>query len=139
VTEGFLTPTRAAHRLQLSIQQVHPLVQRYPDAGVSGLTSRKRGQPSNHQLRTGLEQRAPTAIREHYQDFGPTLAAEKFAECHGLPLPKETVRRIMMDAGLWTPRRQGQPKVAEHRSGQPALRCWLTAGTWQAANRQSPW
>ncbi|KXJ33220.1 MULTISPECIES: helix-turn-helix domain-containing protein [Pseudomonas] len=51
VTEGFITPTRAAQRLQLTTRQVHCLVQRYRDTGVSGLISRTRGQPSNHQLR----------------------------------------------------------------------------------------
>ena len=121
VTEGFLTPTRAAQRLQLSSRQVHRLVQRYRDAGVSGLTSRKRGQPSNHQLRPGLEQRAAALIRQHYQDFGPTLAAEKLVECHGLRLAKETVRRIMMDAGLWTPRRQRLPKVYQPRNRRACL------------------
>ncbi|AXA67836.1 helix-turn-helix domain-containing protein [Pseudomonas oryzihabitans] len=44
VTDGFLTPTRAAQRLQLSTRQVHRLVKCYRDAGVSGLTLRKRGQ-----------------------------------------------------------------------------------------------
>ncbi|WP_256671201.1 helix-turn-helix domain-containing protein [Pseudomonas sp. BAV 2493] len=59
VIEGFLTPTRAAQRLQLSTRQVHRLVQRYRDAGVSGLTSCKRGQSSNHQLRPGLSSAPP--------------------------------------------------------------------------------
>ncbi len=121
VTEGFLTPTRAAQRLQLTTRQVHRLVQRYRDTGVSGLISRKRGQPSNHQLRPGLERRAVTLIRTHYQDFGPTLAAEKLAECHGLRLAKETVRRIMMDAGLWTPRRARPPKVYQPRNRRACL------------------
>lgn len=121
VTEGFLTPTRAAQRLQLSSRQVHRLVQRYRDAGVSGLISCKRGQPSNHQLKPGLEQRAAALIRQHYRDFGPTLAAEKLVECHGLRLAKETVRRIMMDAGLWTPRRQRPPKVYQPRNRRACL------------------
>lgn len=121
VTEGFLTPTRAAQRLQLSTRQIHRLVQRYREAGVLGLTSRKRGQPSNHQLRPGLERRAANLIRAHYQDFGPTLAAEKLAECHGLRMAKETVRRIMMDAGLWTPRRQRPPKVYQPRNRRACL------------------
>ena len=121
VTEGFLTPTRAAQRLQLSTRQVHRLIQRYRDAGVSGLTSRKRGQPSNHQLRPGLEPRAANPIRAHDQDFGPTLAAEKLAECHGLRLAKETVRRIMINAGLWTPSRQRPPKVYQPRNRRACL------------------
>ncbi|MFK4136729.1 hypothetical protein ACI2KR_31345 [Pseudomonas luteola] len=45
-------------------------------------------------------------IRECYAAFGPTLAAEKLAECHVLRLAKEMARRIMTEAGLWIPRRQ---------------------------------
>ena len=121
MTEGFLMGKRVTQRLQLSTRQVHRLVQRYRDAGVSGLTSRNRGQPSNHQLQPGFEQRAAALIRERYQDLGPTLAAEKLVECHGLRLAKETVRRIMMDAGLWTPRRQQPPTVYQPRTRRACL------------------
>lgn len=41
-----------------------------------------------------------------YADFGPTLAREKLEEVPGLFLGKETVRRIMVRAGLWIPRKQ---------------------------------
>ncbi|SOZ34861.1 protein of unknown function [Cupriavidus neocaledonicus] len=39
-------------------------------------------------------------VRDSYADFGPTLAAEKLREAHGLTVAKETVRRLMMAAGL---------------------------------------
>jgi hypothetical protein len=38
-------------------------------------------------------------IREHYPDFGPTLAAEKLAELHRIHLARETLRQWMMMAG----------------------------------------
>jgi hypothetical protein len=44
-------------------------------------------------------------IRERYPDFGPTLAAEKLAELHGIDLARETVRQWMITAGLWKDRR----------------------------------
>jgi hypothetical protein len=44
-------------------------------------------------------------IRERYADFGPTLAAEKLAELHGICLARETVRQWMITAGLWKDRR----------------------------------
>jgi hypothetical protein len=50
-------------------------------------------------------------VRDRYADFGPTLACEKLAECHGLKFAAETVRHLMTEAGLWTPRRQRQPKI----------------------------
>ncbi len=59
--------------------------------------------------------RVLSIIRDRYADFGPTLAREELRECHGIPLAKETVRRLMTDAGLWIPRRQRPPKVYQPR------------------------
>jgi hypothetical protein len=116
IIEGRLKPAAAALRLRLTTRQVHRLVQRYRDHGAAGLTSRHRGKVGNRQLAPGLESRAIGLIRRHYSDFGPTLAQEKLVECHGLKLAKETVRRIMVDAGLWVPRKQRPPKVYQPRN-----------------------
>jgi len=40
-------------------------------------------------------------VRERYEDFGPTLAAEKLAEVHGLPIGVETLRQRMIDDRVW--------------------------------------
>lgn len=39
-------------------------------------------------------------VREHYYDFGPTLAAEKLLERQGISINKETLRQWMIEAGL---------------------------------------
>ena len=62
---------------------------------------------------------ALSIIREHYRDFGPTLAREKLEEVHGLVLGKETIRRLMINAGLWIPRRQRAPKIHQPRYRRP--------------------
>ncbi|WP_416171872.1 helix-turn-helix domain-containing protein [Pseudomonas aeruginosa] len=116
IIEGRLKPAAAAQRLRLTTRQVHRLVLRYREDGPAGLTSRRRGQPSNRQLSPGLENRAISLIRRNYSDFGPTLAQEKLVECHGLKLAKETVRQIMVDAGMWVPRKQRPPKVYQPRN-----------------------
>jgi hypothetical protein len=80
--------------------------------GPGGLVSGRRAKPSNNRLDAATADRALTIIRERYADFGPTLACEKLAECHGIRLAKETVRRWLpqgdflrgvRDAGLWIP------------------------------------
>ncbi|PAJ97769.1 integrase, partial [Burkholderia ubonensis] len=121
VVDGRLMPWRAAERLGISRRQVERLANRYRSQGAAGLVSRKRGQSSNHQLPAGLADRALAIIRERYADFGPTLACEKLWECHGIRLAKETVRRLMMDAGLWVPRRQRPPKVYQPRARRACL------------------
>lgn len=110
-----LKPGRAAERLGLTVRQIERLVIRYRKSGAVGLTSRKRGGPGNRRLDAELAQRVLTIIRDRYADFGPTLACEKLRECHGIQLAKETVRRLMTEAGLWVPRRQRPPKVSTSR------------------------
>ncbi|MBR8180762.1 ISNCY family transposase, partial [Burkholderia ambifaria] len=121
VIEQRLMPWRAAERLGISRRQIERLVARYRAAGPAGLLSQRRGHASNHQLPEDLAHRALSLIRERYADFGPTLACEKLWECHGLELSKETVRKLMTDAGLWIPRRQRPPKVYQPRARRACL------------------
>lgn len=43
----------------------------------------------------------------------PMLACEKLAELHDVHLYKETVRSLMVKAGLWIPRKQRAPKIQQ--------------------------
>ena len=121
VVDRMLRVGQAAQRLGMSRRQIERLVSRYLDDGPSGLVSRKRGRPSNNQLAPGIAERAVKLIRERYADFGPTLAAEKLEECHGVVLSKETVRALMVATGLWTPRRQRAPKIHQPRNRRSCL------------------
>lgn len=85
------------------------------------LVSRQRGRPSNHQLEPGLADKAIALVRQRYADFGPTLAREKLLECHGLAIGKETLRHLMMDAGIWSTRRQRAPPIHQPRVRRACL------------------
>ncbi|MDR6430137.1 transposase [Variovorax paradoxus] len=121
VVDRMLRVGQAAQRLGMSRRQIERLVSRYLDDGPSGLVSRKRGRPSNNQLAAGIAERAVELIRERYGDFGPTLAAEKLKECHGVVLSKETVRALMVATGLWTPRKQRAAKIHQPRNRRSCL------------------
>ena len=121
VVDRMLRVGQAAQRLGLGRRQLERLIQRYKDEGTAGLVSRKRGQRSNHQLEPGVAQRAIELIRERYADFGPTLACEKLNERHGLVLGVETVRSLMIAAGLWVPRKQRAAKVHQPRNRRDCL------------------
>lgn len=79
------------------------------------MNNQSRGRTGNRLLPVSLTDLALSIIRERYSDFGPTLAREKLAEIHGLVLGKETLRRLMIKAGLWVPRRQRPPKIQQPR------------------------
>ncbi|AOZ09438.1 ISNCY family transposase [Cupriavidus malaysiensis] len=121
VVDGELRPSVAAERLEITGRQFRRLLDRYRQEGASGLVSRRRGRPSNNRLPAEREAAALDLIREHYIDFGPTLAAEKLREVHGLFLAKETVRRLMVGAGLWVPRKQRPPKIHQPRNRRACL------------------
>ncbi len=60
-------------------------------------------------------------IREHYPDFGPTLACEKLSEKHDIDLAVETVRQWMLAAELWIPRKQRRQPVHQPRYRRDCL------------------
>ena len=110
-----LTQAHAAEQLRLSVRQVKRLWRSYTDRGAAGLINKSRGRPSHNQLKPEVKQRVLDLLLEHYRDFGPTLAAEKLVEIHGLRISDEKVRQIMMAEGLWKPRRKRKLQVFQMR------------------------
>lgn len=113
----------AANQLGLSVRQLRRLLRRVEDAGAPGLISKKRGHPSNNKMSQAKKDYALSLIKQHYADFGPTLAAEKLREVHGIKLSVETLRALMIDADLWIPRhkklkRAYQPRYRRDRFGE---------------------
>jgi hypothetical protein len=95
--------------LGLGRRQVFRLRRAFAARGPSALASGKRGRPSNRKHGESFRRTVLTFVREHYGDFGPTLAAEKLAERHGLKLGVETPRQWMIADGLWIDRRHRLP------------------------------
>ncbi|SDA97648.1 Transposase [Sinorhizobium sp. NFACC03] len=112
---GSLSVVEAAELLRLSRSQVHRLLQAYDLAGADGLVSKKRGRPSNRRHSEDFRNLVLDLVREHYVDFGPTLAAEKLIERHRIAVSKETLRQWMMEAGLWLSRRERKKRVFQPR------------------------
>src|SRR3954469_11659235 len=110
-----LTPAAAAQLLGLERRQVFRLLKVYRTGGPAGLISKRRGRPSNRRKPTELRTTALAIIRERYWDFGPTLAAEKLSELHGIALGRETLRRWMIADGLWVDRKQRLKRVHQPR------------------------
>ena len=84
--DGQLKQTAVAARLGLTTRQVRRLVRRYEQQGPIGLISRLRDRPSNRCLKSDTAEHAFGILRSTYADFGPTLAAEKLRERHGVDL-----------------------------------------------------
>lgn len=101
VIDGRMTLVSAAHVLELSTRQVRRLLERINTGGAASLRHKAIGRPSNNRISDSARDYAVTLVGERYADFCPTLAAEKLAERDGLRVSRETLRRWMVDAGLW--------------------------------------
>lgn len=105
----------AAALLGLKRRQVFRLLERLRMEGASGLVSRKRGKPSNRRHSDALREKIVAIVREHYHDFGPTLAREYLIEHHGITVACETLRQLMIAAGLWKDRDARRPRPYQPR------------------------
>jgi len=115
VLERRLTQTKAAEQLGLSLRQVERLCGKLRLEGPEGLVSKRRGRPSNRKLPNALREHVLSLVLAHYDDFGPTLAAEKLEERHGLEVSVETLRRWMIEAEVWVPRSRRNRRVHQPR------------------------
>lgn len=82
---------------------------------------RSRGRPGNRQHGDSFRRTVLDLVRERYPDFGPTLAAAKLAERHGLRLGVETLRQWMIEDGIRLRRRDRPARVQQPRDRRDCL------------------
>ncbi|MFA6316600.1 MAG: ISNCY family transposase [Elusimicrobiota bacterium] len=117
--DGRVPQQQAAEQLKLGARQVRRLCRRVKAQGARGIRHGLRGRPGNHQLASGLLERALKLVAAHYHDFGPSFANEKLLERHGLHLSTPTLRKGMVAEGLWRPKRH----KPFHRAWRPRRAC----------------
>lgn len=103
----------AAEVLGISVRQVKRLLCAYRREGAAGLVSKQRGRPSHHQLEQETVKAAIDLLNGRYADFGPTLAHEKLVEREGLQISLGSVRKLMIEEGVWKAKKAR--KVAVHQ------------------------
>lgn len=96
-----LSLVKAAELASLSYRQMKRVYRRYREESDQGLVHRLRGRPSNRGNSGDKRERVLALYRERYHDFGPTLAVEYLAREHQLKLGVETLRRWLIQEGLW--------------------------------------
>jgi len=114
VQAGELTQVEAAEILRLSYRQLKRIYVRFRAYGAKGLVHGNAGRPSNRARPANERKRILALVRKYYsgapgERFGPTLAAEHLLEDHGIEVDAETLRRWMLEEGLWTRERKRKP------------------------------
>ena len=112
VVDKQLTQVHAGALLGLTSRQVRRLVRRVEQEDAQGLVHRGRGKPSNRRIPAKVKATGLKLYETRYGDFGPTLAAEKLAERHGMTISDETLRGWLLENGVEHFRRRKRPHRA---------------------------
>jgi transposase-like protein len=99
----------AATEMGISYRQAKRLWRRFQTQRDAAVVHGLRGRRSNYHGRETDQEQAVALVRQHYGDFGPTLAAEQLARRHKLIVDHETLRRWLTKAGVWQKRRKRSP------------------------------
>jgi transposase len=118
VKRGKLSVAGAGRMMGVCYRQAKRIWHRFKKAGEAGLVHRSRGKPGPRRKAAKLRRQVLLRYEERYPDFGPTLAAEKMQE-EGLVVDHETLRRWLVEKGLWSSGRKGQ----QHRSWRERREC----------------
>jgi len=113
LSEKRMSQKEAGRILHLSTRQIKRLLKAYRKRGAAGLVSKHRGRRGTNRLAEEVKKRALNLLKTKYKGFGPTLAHEKLVEKDKLKLSDESVRQLMIEEGLWKPRKV--KKVMTHQ------------------------
>lgn len=102
-----LRQKKAAQLLGVGARQVRQILKRYRQEGPAGLASQRYGRAPGNKIPDETRRAIMTLVRERYQDCKPTAASRILAEKHGCRVSKETLRKWMIEEGLWRARSQG--------------------------------
>src|SRR5579884_1234101 len=114
--KNLITQKQAAEELGLTERHIRRLLVKLKEAGDRAVMHGLRGRPSNRRVSERTRGRAVRILSgKLYRGFGPTLASEYLGQRHNLHIGRETVRQIMISAGLWRSRKQKVEAVHQWR------------------------
>lgn len=108
VKAGDLTVRMASEVMGLSYRQARRLWKRFRRRGAVGLRHRSAGRRSSRRKPAAFRRQVLAVVRREFggdathERFGPTLAAEHLHDEYHLDVHHETLRRWMLQAGLWS-------------------------------------
>lgn len=117
-----ITGSYASQLLKLSLRQIWRIRDTVHRKGPSGLIHGNKGKQSGNRISDNEHTKIVSLLHKHYHDFKPTFASEKLSEQHNITHSPKTIRHIMIDEGLWIPKKQKDPE--DHRSWRQRRACY---------------
>jgi len=100
--DGQVTQKWAAEKMGVSDRWVRRLLVEMKEKRDAVVVHGLRGRPSNRRIDEEIRRRAMEIVKSpDWHDFKPTFAAEQLGKRHRIQVSKETVRKWMIDEGIW--------------------------------------
>ncbi len=120
--DGHFNGTEVARLLRLSVRHIKRLKIAVREQGASGLLHSNKGRPSNRRIPPEERKKMIRLLKQRYADFKPTFATEKFSELHDINHDPKTIRKIMIEEGLW--KSKVKNKISVHRIWRQRRSCY---------------
>jgi len=119
VLEGWMGVGEAAYVLGLSERHTWRILAAYRRNGAKALSHGSRGCRPSNATSPMVQEKVIALARERYPGVNHTHLTELLAEREGLVLSRSAVRRLLVDAGLPSPRRRRPPRHRCRRVRMP--------------------
>jgi len=116
---GKMIGKEAAEVLDLSLRHVRRILAAYRKEGAAALAHGNRGRKPHHALDEGLRRQVLELAKSTYAGCNNQHFTELLAEREGINLSRCTVRRILLGAGVRSPRKRRPPKHRSRRERYP--------------------
>lgn len=109
----------AAAVLNVSERQAWRLLAAYRQEGVAGLAHGNRERKPVNRLPDEIRQKVVELAGQKYSGFNHTHLTEKLADCEQIHLSRSSVRSLLLQNGLPSPRKRRPPKHRSRRERYP--------------------
>jgi len=109
----------ASEVLGFSLRHVRRLLAAYREEGAAALAHGNRGRKPHHALDDGLRRKVSELAESTYAGCNNQHLTELLAEREGIILSRSSVRRILLGAGIKSPRKRRAPKHRSRRERYP--------------------
>ena len=119
ILEGWLGMGEAAGLLGISERHGWRILAAYRKEGARAFAHGNRGLKPAHTIQGECRERVMKLAQGPYQGFNHCHLTELLAEREGIALSRSTVRRILLGAGIKSPRKRRAPKHRSRRERYP--------------------
>ena len=141
VERGVVSVAEAAALMDVSVRQVHRLRAACRAEGAAALVHGNRGRAPAHTLPAELRRQVLHLAQTTYADCNHQHMSELLAERDGIAISRPSLRRILLEAGLVSPRTRRAPKHRARRERYPqeGMLLQLDASRHDWLQGRGPW